>query len=248
MAVHRRSADFFGIISRTDFEEILIEARKGKGSGNENGYIREPQNAIRDSALLAFEYITGKRISELVGREYFSDIYLGLTIDRIRLTTIGETQVLQYQVRVLKRGRRKKECLRCKISNSSTTKFCRRCGASLENAELVKPQKEIWKWKSINLDDPFSKYVIEWIRYLKDTEYEGRIFNITRQRAWQIMKNLGINNHVNRHWRTTHLSSTMDGFELKEYLDRATVPVEYVHAEPTKQIEKTKEANKIWSE
>ena len=100
MSQHRRSAEYFGIINRSDFEEILIEARKGKGSGNENGYIREPQNAIRDSALLAFEYITGKRISELVGRDYFDDVYLGLTMDRIRLTTIGETQVLQFKVRI----------------------------------------------------------------------------------------------------------------------------------------------------
>lgn len=245
----RRNADDFGVINRTDFEKILINARHGKGSGNENGYVREPQNAIRDTALLAFEYITGKRISELTGRKYFKDLYLGLTFpDNVRLTTIGEFQVLQYKVRILKRGRRKKKCLRCEQKNASTSAFCRGCGASLANSELIKPTKEVWKWKNISLDDPFSKYVLEWIHYLQKTNYEGRLFPLTRVRAWQIMKNLGINNHVNRHWRSTHLSTTMDAFELKEYLDRATIPSEYVHSEPTKQLKKTKEANKIWKE
>ena len=60
------------------------------------------------------------------------------------------------------------------------------------------------------------------------------------------MNNLGITNHLNRHRRAAHLSSKMNAFELKEALDRATIPVEYVHGEPTKQLAKTEEADKEW--
>jgi hypothetical protein len=87
---------------------------------------------------------------------------------------------------------------------------------------------------------------MEWLNYLKAQNYQGRIFAISRQHAWRIMKNLGIMNHINRHWRGTHLSASMDPFELREALDRATIPVEYVHGEPTKQLSKTEEADKAW--
>jgi hypothetical protein len=106
--------------------------------------------------------------------------------------------------------------------------------------------KEVWKWKDLLLDDPFTKYILDWLQYLQTQNYQGRIFPISRQHAWRIMKNLGITNHINRHWRATHLSSHMDGFELKEYLDRATIPSEYVHGDPTKQLSKTAEIDKEW--
>jgi hypothetical protein len=38
----------------------------------------------------------------------------------------------------------------------------------------------------------------------------------------------------------------MDGFELKEYLDRTTIPSDYVHGDPTKNLSKTAEADKEW--
>jgi hypothetical protein len=37
----------------------------------------------------------------------------------------------------------------------------------------------------------------------------------------------------------------MNNFELKEFLDRAIVPTEYVHGEPTKQLQKTRKADQI---
>jgi hypothetical protein len=242
----RRDVASFGINTRADLQEILTKARAGLGSGSELGYVREPENAIRDAAFLAWEYISGKRVSEFVGRKYLDDIYVGLTMDHWKISKVGNTEVLQFYIRTLKRNRRKQLCPSCQTLNASKAKFCKDCGHTLTGSEVTVKTKEIWKWKDIRLSDSFAHYILDWLNYLKEHNYEGRIFALSRTRSWRIMRNLGINNHINRHWRTTHLSSHMDGFELKEYLDRATVPSEYVHGEPTKQLSKTEEADKEW--
>jgi hypothetical protein len=246
MPGRRRDVALWGIIRRSDFAEILKKARAGLGSGSEQGYVREPENAIRDAALLAWEYLSGKRVSEFVGRVYYEDTYLGLLMDRWKITKVGETDVLQFHVRILKRYRRKKLCPRCQEKNPSGHKFCKSCGASLENATWDSHLKEVWKWKDIALSDPFTTYILEWLNHLKAKGYQGRIFAISRQHAWRIMNHLGIMNHINRHWRATHDASTKNIFELQEALDRATPPVEYVHGEPTMQLEKTRQAEENW--
>ena len=242
----QRDVALFGVINRTDFHVILKKARAGQGSGNEFGYVREPENAIRDAALLAWEYLSGKRISEFVGRQYYDDLYIGLTMEHWRISKIANKDVLQFYIRILKRGRRKRLCTQCKTENASASKFCKDCGASLNDATYTFKAKEIWKWKDLLLEDPFAQYILEWLKYLEKEKYQGRIFAISRTQAWRIMHHLGITNHINRHWRSTHLSSSMNPFELKEALDRATIPVEYVHGEPTKQLIKTEEADKTW--
>jgi integrase len=242
----RRDIQLFAIINRSDYAKILKKARAGYGSGSETGYAREPDNAIRDAALLAWEYLSGKRVSEFVGRKYYDDLYIGLTMDKWKISKIGDTEVLEFYIRILKRGRRKRKCIDCETENSSEAKFCQNCGINLKDAKTIFNAKEVWKWKAIRLDDPFTQYILEWLNHLKDEKYEGRIFSIGRVQAWRIMRNLGLMNHINRHWRATHLASKMDGYELKEFLDRVTIPVEYVHGEPTKQLSKTEEADKIW--
>jgi hypothetical protein len=104
----RRDVALFGIISRAAFAEILKKARAGLGSGSPLGYVREPENAIRDAALLAWEYLSGKRVSEFTGRQYYEDLYIGLTMDKWRISKVGDKDVLQFYIRILKRGRRKK--------------------------------------------------------------------------------------------------------------------------------------------
>ena len=242
----RRNIALFRIINRTEYAEILKKARAGLGSGSERGYVRQPENAMRDAGLAAWEYLSGKRISEFVGRKYMNDLYVGLTMDHWRIGKIADVDVLQFYIRILKRGRRKKLCPTCKAKNPSDGKFCKSCGGSLEQAQFSFNAEEIWKWKDLRLDDPFTTYIMEWLNYLKGKNYQGRIFAIGREHAWRIMNNLGIMNHINRHWRATHQSATMNAFELREFLDRVTIPTEYVHGEPTKQLQKTKEADKIW--
>lgn len=246
MPGQRRDVALFGIITRTAFAEILLKARAGLGSGSELGYVREPQNAIRDAALLSWEYLSGKRVSEFVGRHYYEDTYLGLTMDKWKISKIGETTVLQFYVRILKRGRRKKICPGCQARNSSSNVFCNKCGAGLQSAQLDSKLKEVWKWKNLDLSDSFTTYIMEWLNYLQAKKYEGRIFAISRVHAWRIMKNLGITNHINRHWMLTHSATVMNPYELKEAADRVTVPVEYVHGDPSKQLEKRKQAEDQW--
>jgi hypothetical protein len=243
----RRNSDTFGIYNRTQIAEILANARKGLGSGNPNGYVRNPEYAIRDAALEAFEYILGKRVSEFTGRKYYEDVYAGLTTDHCRIGKDGPDDVLQVYIRILKRSKRKKECPTCKKLCSCDSKFCPGCGTDIsKQPKTAAHMKEVWKWKTIRLSDPFSVYIIEWLSYLKDHKIEGRVFAISRVAAWTIMKNLGIDNHINRHWRSTHLSDTMKPHELKEELDRATLPVEYMHSSPKKRRDAIAEADKEW--
>lgn len=242
----RRDVELFGIITRTDFLELLKKARAGLGSGSELGYVREPDNAIRDAALLAWEYLSGKRVSEFVGRQYYDDIYIGLTMDHWRITKIGDRELLQFYIRILKRYKRQKKCLQCQTINPSGNGFCKKCGTSLLKAEFSNKIKEIWKWKDLATDDTFTTYILEWLNLLKAKNYEGRIFSISRVQAWRIMRNLGITNHINRHWRATHDAATLNIFELQEQMDRATPPAEYVHSEPTKLRKKRDEAERIW--
>lgn len=69
---------------------------------------------------------------------------------------------------------------------------------------------------------------------------------ITRQRARQICRRLGIMKHTQRHWRATQLADAMDPFILKEALNRATMPFEYVHRAESRRLER-EEADKIWA-
>ena len=242
----RRTPDSFGTANRTQQAEIIKRARQGLGSGNPEGYIRNPEYAIRDAALLAWEVESGKRVSEFVGRKYFDDVYVGLTTDHYRISKVGDVDVLQFYIRILKRGRRKRVCLTCNTKNAPSSKFCHQCGADLTKGLIVANSKEVWKWKNLLLSDPFTQYILDWLNYLKEHNIQGRVFAISRQAAWTIMKNLGIMNHINRHWKATQLADTMTPYQLKEELDRATIPTEYVHGSPATLLEKVKEANEKW--
>jgi len=244
----RRPVSDFPPITRTQFSRYLEEARARK-------YVRNPELAMRDASLLAFEFLFKCRVSEAVGRTYpetkreqattsFLDTYEGVTMNDIQIDE--ERQVLRIRRRILKRGRRKKICSSCGINNRLDAFFCRRCGGSLEEVFYDARLMEIKEWDVVSLEDPFSDYIMEWINYLKKHDYKGPIWNITRQRAWQIMNDLGIMNHTQRHWRATQLADSMDIFELKEALHRATIPYEYVHRSESRRLEKEREADEKW--
>ena len=241
----KRGGASFPIYSREEIAAVIDKAYKGLGSGSPEGYTRDPINAVRDAALVSWEYLSAKRVSEFTGRTYFDDVYAGLTMDHIRFSKRGENDLLQYQIRVLKRSKRKRICQSCQTINPNGNQYCKKCGASLANTELdSQHMKQIWVWKEIDMADPFAKYIVEWFAHLRDVNYQGRIFAISRMQAWRIMNNLGIINHVNRHWRTTHQSRTKTPIELQNMLDRATIPSEYVHSSPDEQLQKTREADK----
>jgi len=215
---------------------------------------------MRDASLLAFEFLFKVRVSEGVGRVYpetntkklrletvaFKDVYEGVKVGDFQIVEVKNREVLRVRFRVLKRGRRKKICSNCEKRNAQDSNYCRFCGESLEQGLFDCRLKEVWKYDQVRLDDPFVKYILEWLDYLNSRDYQGRVWNIGRQRAWQIMKALGIMNHTQRHWRATQLADTHDAFELKEALHRATIPFEYVHHTESRALQKVEEADRIW--
>ena len=246
----RRKQESFPPITRKKFAEYLEKARSTK-------YVRQPELAMRDASLLAFEFLFKARVSEGLGRVYpetkkqregvaFLDKYEGIKVSDFKVATVKGVKVLRVRFRVLKRGFRKKVCTRCDKKNNQNSSFCRFCGASLKSAKYDCRLREVWTFDSVRVDDPFVRYILEWIGYLIDHDYHGRVWAIGRQRAWQIMSALGIMNHTQRHWRATQLADTMDPFLLKEALHRATIPFEYVHRSESRRLDAEKEADEKW--
>jgi ribosomal protein L40E len=253
MAGKKRSTTDFPNITRSQFAEILEKARKTR-------YVRCPYLAIRDASLIAFEFLFKTRVSESVGRVFpecqkdkrqsrFPDIYDGIRLENFDISTVKRKEVLRCRFRVLKRGCRKRICERCEERNSLTANYCRECGSTLAKVKFDSRLKEHFVWDSVRLDDSFAHYIIEWLDFLKNnsTESNPQVWGITRQRAWQICRNLGIMNHTQRHWRATQLADTMDPFTLKEALHRATIPFEYVHRAESRRLEQEEKADKIWA-
>lgn len=153
----------------------------------------------------------------------FLDKYEGIRLNDFDVSTVKGREVLRCRFRVLKRGGRKRICANCGARNSTKANFCGKCGASLDGVKFDSRLKKHYVWDSIRLEDPFSYYIVEWLDFLKQNSKERnpRVWAITRQRAWQICKRLGIMNHTQRHWRATQLADAMDPFTLKEALHRA---------------------------
>lgn len=251
MVGRRRLVNEFPTPTLTEFETYLQKARN-------TIYVRQPELAMRDASLLAFEFLFRVRVSEAVGRVYpqskklrdaavHIDKYEGVQLEDFQIGKVKGKKVLRVKFRVLKRGRKRKLCDECNVANANRAKFCAFCGKELREAIVDYRLKEFWEWDSVRLDHPFVHYIMEWLNYLNAKGYHGKVWNISRQRAWQIMRELGIMNHTQRHWRATQLADTMDAFELKEALHRATVPWEYVHRGESKRLQKEKKADKIWA-
>jgi len=79
---------------------------------------------------------------------------------------------------------------------------------------IVKKRKEqIMRKVPVPLEDPLARYVVEWLEYVK----EGKLFDITPQRAWQIMKKVGISPHELRHSRITELAPYVSAVSLSKF-------------------------------
>jgi ribosomal protein L40E len=253
MAGNKRSSADFPNITRSQFAQILEKARNTR-------YVRHPYLALRDASLIAFEFLFKTRVSESVGRVFpedkkdkqrskFLDNYEGIRLNDFEISTVKGREVLRCRFRVLKRGCRKKICESCRVRNSLEANYCRECGSTLVAVKYDSRLKEHYVWDSVRLDDPFVNYIIEWLDFLKVNvrDLNPRVWGITRQRAWQICKRLGIMNHTQRHWRATQLADAMDPFTLKEALHRATMPFEYVHRAESRRLEQEEKADRIWA-
>lgn len=211
-------------------------------------------------ALIALLYLSGRRISEILGRKYPErgppvDIYEGVKMKSFSVVNVAGRKVLKMHCRILKKGRLKIVCPQCRKLNSKDARFCSDCGLELAPLNIEELEKggirQVWADIPMRLKDPLMKYVLDWLTFLQRNNHVGRVFPITsRQRAWQIMIEIDPNiwNHWLRHQRFTHVSETMDPYELKEFAKWETIEpaVDYVHRSVKRILEKTEKADKIW--
>jgi len=191
MAGKKRSATDFPNITRSEFAQILEKARN-------TVYVRCPYLAMRDASLLAFEFLFKTSVSEGVGSVFpenrkdreeskFLDKYEGIRLDDFDIATGRGRDVLRCHFRVLKRGCRKKICEKCSTRNDLSANYCKECGSTLVTVKFDSRLEEHYVWDSVRLDDPFAHYIIEWLDFLRNSKDPNPwIWDITRQRAWQI--------------------------------------------------------------
>lgn len=107
-SVKRRNQRSFPPITRSEFVTYLDKARATR-------YVRQPELAMRDASLLAFEFLFKTRVSEAVGRVYpessradmtlesvsFRDVCEGVKVDDFKTSMVKGRDVLRVRFRVL---------------------------------------------------------------------------------------------------------------------------------------------------
>lgn len=185
---------------------------------------------LRDKALIALLYLSGRRISELVGRTYEYtrgshagevDVYKGVTLSQVWTGFVKGMKVLKMKCRILKKGSWKKGL------------------------------KEVPATINIHYNDPLTQHVVAWLEYLRNHGYKDSdpIFKIKRARAYQIITALDpdVWPHWLRHQRFSHVAETMDPYDLKEYAIWESIEpaADYVHRSPGRLLDKVKQADKL---
>ena len=220
----RRSTKGLITVRRNYIENLISKVDvMDYGFGLKSGLTPKEQR-MRNKALIALLYLSARRISEIVGRTKKLpngdlDVWEGVTLEDFRFGEVENEKIMRMRIRVLKRGR------------------------------VAKGLKVVMDYVDIRLSDPLSKYIIDWLNYCKQNDY-NKPFDLTRQRVWQILHELDPNiwTHWFRHQRLTHLSDVMDPFELKDFAKfaRLETALNYVHKSPTKILGKIREADELW--
>lgn len=220
----RRTTEGLSPVRRSYIQTLLDKVDIAKYGYSIKGGLTPGEQRLRNKALIALLYLSGRRISEFVGRVYKYgdgrvDVWEGVTVEDFRKGSLEGKEILRVRFRVLKRGKAKTEL------------------------------RVVMAFVDIRLADSFCGYLLDWLQYL-GPNHKGKVFNISRSRAWQIINGLDPNvwNHWFRHQRLTHLSDTMDPWELKEFAKfaRLDTALKYVHKSPTKILSKTEEADELW--
>ena len=126
----------------------------------------------RDKALLAFIYLTGCRIEEVVKYKTKGTI-MGRPIKKEQVS-IRDSVIEVHNVRVLKRR-----------------------GRAYKTIPIIRN----------DIEKPFINILLDYLKTLSDDDY---LFNMTRERAWQILNEIDIFPHLLRHCRATHLITDYD--------------------------------------
>jgi integrase len=200
--------------------------KKWRGKTTTSKYIREEiidkiqtNTAIRDKALIAFLYLTGCRISEVIpykGKAPWNDKE-GIRKDQIDINPSDHNRIKILNVRNLKR--RHYKCKKVKkvgddLQDHYTLEY---------RTDRPTPPEDLYRNIGIKIDqetEQLWQYVTDWVAQCPNKE----LFKMTKQRAYQILvqqviyhtnkdgkttktekKGAGINPHRLRHFRFTHL-------------------------------------------
>jgi len=204
-------------------------------------------------SLFALAFIAARRISELVGRVYAEnkttgfrrdfakgpkqpenwtilDVYKGIMTDDFKFVTIAGKSLLSVRFQVLKKY----------VQDEKTGKT---------------KMKKIIERVDVPVDFFVEEFVMPWVKLMQNkAEIENtnlKVYSIGRSRAFQVITEFCPNlwTHYFRHQRLTHLASVLNPFELKDNygkwssLDPA---VFYVHSNPERIADKTREADEKW--
>lgn len=197
------------LIMKVDTQKYGYSVKKG---------LTEEEQKLRNKALIALLYYSARRISEIVGRilklkDGSYDIWEGVKVKDFRFDTMRNRDVIIMNVRILKKGKARKESIR------------------EDRRDVV-----------MSLDWPRMEYFVSWYEHQKGCGQETRLFDLNRHRAYQILNCLDKNvwNHWLRHQRLSHMAESLSPFELNERLgfwSRLDPAISYVHGRVKKYLE-----------
>ncbi|RLI00212.1 hypothetical protein DRO19_00135 [Candidatus Bathyarchaeota archaeon] len=221
----RRTTEGLMAVRRNYIEGLISRVdMMDYGFGLKSGLTPKEQK-MRNKALIALLYLSARRISEIVGR--VKKLPDG-SVDVWEGVTLDDFQFGEVENEKIMR-------MRIRV---------------LKRGRAKNGLKVVMDHVDIRLLDPLSKYIIDWLNYCKEKGIR-KPFNLTRQRAWQILHELDPNIWVHwfRHQRLTHLSDVMDPFELQDFAKFARIEtaLNYVHKSPRKILSKIREADKLWA-
>jgi len=134
------------VVGDSEFQQMLQAAES----------IEDKYMQLRAKAVLCILRLCGKRRGE-VARIEFDDVKV-------------ENNFLHIGFVLEKKRKRFKRCLNCQAKNTVKALFCAKCGESLENAQIQKSSKHDTAVKSIPIEDPLARLIVEYADYLKSRE------------------------------------------------------------------------------
>lgn len=173
----------------------------------------------RDKAMVAFLYLTACRVSEVV--RYIIEKNLKRQVVKNRKSKDGK----MLDAPILKREYKGRSILKKQIEMRGNTLVISSVRSLKRRRYLPRAIPII-----ISKERKFVKILFDYIDPLDD---EAELWPITRQRAYQILSEVGMFNHYLRHIRLTHMVTDYDftAAELKKFVNwsSSTSADSYVH-------------------
>lgn len=166
---------------------------------------------LRNKALIVLLYYSARRISEILGRKLnlddgSLDVWPGVCVKDFRFDKRKGRTILIMRVRILKKGKAKKESIR-----------------------------QVFREVVMHCDWPLMKIFLKWLEECRSEGPETKLFSIGRSRAYQIIVELDkrvVGNHWFRHQRMSHMADFLTPYQLNERLGFWESPapsISYVH-------------------